>query len=210
MKIKAFSIDNNTYPNEDRYKFTITNQDVAIAILADGMGGLSYGDKAAEAVSKSIYDYIINHLTEIHNITMLPDSLNHADKELESISLSLKSNMGTAVAVAIIVKEELYITWQGNVRIYLYRDGELSCLTKDHVLNIGYGQTALSRCIKGSGLRDDIPTIRHQLKTNDKIFLCSDGFYKISEIYLGRRNFEDIKDNIINPEDDATLIEISL
>ena len=46
MKIKAFSIDNNTYPNEDRYKFTITNQDVAIAILADGMGGLSYGDKA--------------------------------------------------------------------------------------------------------------------------------------------------------------------
>ena len=87
---------------------------------------------------------------------------------------------------------------------------ELSCLTKDHMLNIGYGQTALSRCIKGSGLRDDIPTIRHQLKTNDKIFLCSDGFYKISEIYLGRRNFEDIKDNIINPEDDATLIEISL
>lgn len=178
MKIKAFSIDNNTYPNEDRYKFTITNQDVAIAILADGMGGLSYGDKAAEAVSKSIYDYIINHLTEIHNITMLPDSLNHADKELEAISLSLKSNMGTAVAVAIIVKEELYITWQGNVRIYLYRDGELSCLTKDHVLNIGYGQTALSRCIKGSGLRDDIPTIRHQLKTNDKIFLCPIVFTK--------------------------------
>lgn len=59
-----------------------------------------------EVVSKSIY----NHLPEIHNITMLSDSLNHADKELEAISLSLKGNMGTAVAVAIIVKEELYIT----------------------------------------------------------------------------------------------------
>ncbi len=27
---------------------------------------------------------------------------------------------------------------------------------------------------------------------------------------LGRKKFEYIKDNIINPEDDATLIEISL
>lgn len=210
MKIEAFSIGNDTYSNEDRYKYTVVNQDIAIAVLADGMGGLSLGNTAAEVVSVSIHDYIISHQPEKPNSTMLSDALNHADKDLEKVSVSLKSNMGAAVAVTLVSKRTLHATWQGNVRIYLWRNDKLSILTNDHVLNIGYGQNALSRCIKGSGLRDDIPTITYELKTNDKIFLCSDGFYKIAEMALVQKDFEYIKGNIIHPKDDATLIRISL
>lgn len=209
MEIKAFSIDNDTYSNEDRYKYAIVNKETAIAVLADGMGGLSLGDIAAELVSTSIQEYIINHQPDKPDNSMLLDALNQADKNLEKVSLDLKSNMGAAVAVVLISKGTLYATWQGNVRIYLYRDDILSILTNDHILDIGYGQTALSRCIKGSGLRDDIPTIIHELKVNDKIFLCSDGFYKDAEKYLIHRDFDSIKGNVIHPEDDATLIEIS-
>nr|DAJ04382.1 MAG TPA: Serine/threonine protein phosphatase [Bacteriophage sp.] len=208
MEIKVFSIGNDTYPNEDRYKYTVSNQNTAIAVLADGMGGLSLGNTAAEVVSVSIHDYIIAHQQEKPGNTMLLDALNHADKDLEKVSLSLKSNMGAAVAVAFVSERILYATWQGNVRIYLYRDGRLSTLTADHILNIGYGQTALSRCIKGGGLRHDIPTITCELKAGDKVFLCSDGFYKIAEKHLVQDDFDSIKEKIIDPKDDATLIRI--
>lgn len=210
MKIEVFSIGSDTYPNEDRYKYTVSNQNTAIAVLADGMGGLSLGDRAAEVVSVDIHDYIISHWQEKPYSIMLLDALKYADKDLEKVSLSLKSNMGAAVAVAFESENILYAMWQGNVRIYLCREGKLSTLTNDHMLNIGYGQTALSRCVKGGGLRNDIPTITYALKAGDKVFLCSDGFYKTAEKYLVLEDFDSIKEKVINPKDDATLIRISV
>lgn len=210
MEIEAFSIEGDTYSNEDRYKYTVRNQSTAMAVLADGMGGLSLGGTAAEVVSVSIHDYITSHLQELPGCIMLSEALNHADKTLEKVSLSLRSNMGAAVAVAFISEGTLYATWQGNVRIYLCRNGQLGMLTNDHVLNIGYGQTALSRCLKGAGLRNDIPAITYELKVGDKIFLCSDGFYKIAEKYMLQNDLDSIKGKIACPKDDATLIRISI
>ncbi len=209
MEIRSFSIEGKFSENEDKGVFDFVDENAAFAILADGMGGLSLGREAAEVISFSIRDYILQKFKNINNkCKLLISALHHADDELSKVSLTNRSNMGAAVAVALIHQSTLFYTWQGNVRLYMYSDDRLKCLSKDHILDIGYGQTALSRCIKGAGLRDDVPCLTHTVNNGDTIYLCTDGFYNPYQSILSLSSFDDIKSKVVRPEDDASLIEI--
>jgi len=61
-----------------------------------------------------------------------------------------KSNMGAAVSAVILLDHCLYCTWQGNVRVYVRHGNKTTLITEDHIAHIGYGRTALTRCIKGA------------------------------------------------------------
>ncbi len=211
MKFNYLSIEGKFYENEDRGRFTFINDQTALAILCDGMGGLSLGSEAAEIVSTSIETYIIDNYKKSDDLNLfLLNALTYADAKLKESSIANKSNMGTAVAVILITDDTLYYTWQGNVRIYANKDNKTTCLTRDHVLNIGYNRYALSRCLKGGGLRDDVPCQSISRKGIKKLYLCSDGFYNKYEHLLYGISFEDIKSRISKQEDDASLIEIYL
>ena len=207
MKIESFSIGNSHYDNEDRLVIQELGGSGLVAILADGMGGLSLGDMAAEVVTKSVAAYIKSNYQGSDEQKILHDSLNYADQKLRKVSLANKSNMGAAVAVALVHDHHLYCTWQGNVRIYVCHHSELSLVTKDHIANIGYGRTALTRCIKGAGLREDVPFVHHELNDGDMVFLCTDGLYNVAESHLVDFTVDELK-QIGYSEDDATLIKI--
>lgn len=208
MNIRYFSIDGK-FANEDKGVFELVDQDTVFAVLSDGMGGLSLGREASEVISISIRNFILQNLEKIENkCELIKSALYYADDELYKVCLSNNSNMGAAVAVALVHKSTLYYTWQGNVRIYIYSNNGIKCLSKDHVLDIGYGQTALSRCIKGAGLRNDVPCLTHTLNIGDRIYLSTDGFYNNSYSLLLLHSFDDIKSRVSNPEDDASLIGI--
>lgn len=207
MKVESFSIGNSHYDNEDRLVIQELRKSDLIAILADGMGGLSLGDMAADVVTKSVAAYIKSNYQGSDELKILHDSLNYADQELRKVSLANKSNMGAAVAVALVHDHHLYCTWQGNVRIYVCHHSELSLVTKDHIANIGYGRTALTRCIKGAGLREDVPFVHHELNDGDMVFLCTDGLYNVAESHLVDYTVDELK-QIGYSEDDATLIKI--
>lgn len=209
MKIRCFSIEGIFFENEDKCVCDFVDTDTALAILSDGMGGLSLGQEAAEVISSAIRTYIFDNINKIDNkCSLLISALHYADNELHKVSLSNRSNMGAAVAVALVCQSTLFYTWQGNVRLYMYSNGKLNCLSKDHILNIGYGKTALSRCLKGAGLRDDVPCLTDSVNKGDRIFLCSDGFYNSYQSVLSLHSFDDIKSRVVNPEDDASLIGI--
>lgn len=211
MKIRYFSFEGQFSENEDRGVYGLVDEDTVFAVLSDGMGGLSLGGEAAEVISSSIRIYIQHNFEKTDKkCELILSALHYADDELSKVSLSNRSNMGAAVVVALIHQSTLYYTWQGNVRLYVYSNGRLKCLTKDHVLNIGYGQTALSRCIKGSGLRDDVPCLTHLIDKGDIIYLCTDGFYNSCQSLLSQYSFDDIRLRVVNPEDDASLIGIYL
>ena len=139
-------------------------------VLADGMGGLSLGDLAADVVTNTVADYLMKNYEGYAEKEVLHKALERADQEVRRVSIEKKSNMGAAVAVAIIIDYELYFTWQGNVRIYAQHEEKTELLTTDHLANIGYGRTALTRCIKGSGLRDDV--LSYAISCQEMI-LCS-------------------------------------
>ena len=209
MKVKSFSIGNKSYPNEDR--LAVQNMGIygIAVVLADGMGGLSLGDLAAEVVTESVTGYLMKHYEGVAEREILHKALACADLEVRRVSIEKRSNMGAAVALAIIIDHELYCTWQGNVRIYVRHEGKTELLTTDHLANIGYGKTALTRCIKGAGLRDDVPFLCYKLAKNDTVFVCTDGLYKVAEKDLGVLSLDEISRKLNEPDDDASLIEVS-
>lgn len=210
IKIKSFSIGSRLYPNEDKLFVQELPSQGAIAVMTDGMGGLSLGDVAADIVTRSIADYIISNYVGTEEDAILKNALKYADLELRRISIKKRSNMGTAVAVAIIFRQALYYSWQGNVRIYLHRNGITTQLTQDHIANIGYGKTALTRCIKGAGLRSDLPSLNCTLEPGDKVLICTDGLYSILESNFGEFSMDWLQKNIGEPEDDASLIMLEM
>ena len=190
--------------NEDYCK-VVELEGRTLVIIADGMGGLSLGAEAAECVCEGIAEYVSKNL-EADNLWQ--EAFKYADKKLHELSLANHSNMGAAVTALIITETSCEVAWQGNVRLYLYRDNQLLQLTTDHIMNIGYGQKRLTRCLKGGGLRDDVPTKNIPLQTNDILFLCTDGFYNIHEQDLSSGNTCVPKEDIIN--DDATCLTIKI
>ena len=190
--------------NEDYCK-VVELEGRTLVIMADGMGGLSLGAEAAECVCEGIAEYVSKNL-EADNLWQ--EAFKYADKKLHELSLANHSNMGAAVTALIITATSCEVAWQGNVRLYLYRDNQLLQLTTDHIMNIGYGQKMLTRCLKGGGLRDDVPTKNIPLQTDDILFLCTDGFYNIYEQDLSSGNASVPKEDIIN--DDATCLTIKI
>ena len=190
--------------NEDYCK-VVELEGRTLVIMADGMGGLSLGAEAAECVCEGIAEYVSKNL-EADNLWQ--EAFKYADNKLHELSLANHSNMGAAVTALIITAISCEVAWQGNVRLYLYRDNQLLQLTTDHVMNIGYGQKMLTRCLKGGGLRDDVPTKNIPLQTDDILFLCTDGFYNIHEQDLSSGNTCVPKEDIIN--DDATCLTIKI
>ena len=210
MKVESFSIGSKHFINEDRLVIRDMGSRGIIAVLADGMGGLSLGDKAADVVTESASDFIVTNYLGQDERSILHKALEYADGCLRAVSIANKSNMGTAVAMAIISSHRLYCTWQGNVRVYVRHDDIMSLITKDHIADIGYGRTALTRCIKGGGLREDVPFIEYVLTTGDEVYLCTDGFYNAAEDTLFTSSIEDIRAIIGSPEDDASIIKVSM
>ena len=190
--------------NEDYCK-VVELEGRTLVIMADGMGGLSLGAEAAECVCEGIAEYVSKNL-EAYNLWQ--EAFKYADNKLHELSLANHSNMGAAVTALIITATSCEVAWQGNVRLYLYRDNQLLQLTTDHIMNIGYGQKMLTRCLKGGGLRDDVPTKNIPLQTDDILFLCTDGFYNIHEQDLSSGNTCVPKEDIIN--DDATCLTIKI
>ena len=190
--------------NEDYCK-VVELEGRTLVIMADGMGGLSLGAEAAECLCEGIAEYVSKKL-EADNLWQ--EAFKYADKKLHKLSLANHSNMGAAVTALIITETSCEVAWQGNVRLYLYRDNQLLQLTTDHIMNIGYGQKMLTRCLKGGGLRDDVPTKNIPLQTDDILFLCTDGFYNIHEQDLSSGNTCVPKEDIIN--DDATCLTIKI
>ncbi len=210
MKVESFSIGSKYYSNEDRLLVKDLGSLGAVAVMADGMGGLSLGEVAAEAVTRSVSDYLANNYHGNDEQSALHKSLEFADQELRKLCIEKRSNMGAAIAVAIVTERKISYTWQGNVRIYLSRDGVATMLTHDHIADVGYGRTALVRCIKGAGLRSGLPSYERKLQKGDIIFMCSDGLYSTAETLLGHASMEEMKEVIGMPDDDASLISLTI
>lgn len=157
-----------------------------VIALADGMGGHLAGEVASEVTLKNLHFYIkdlpcqlskgdfneamVNWLESINSII---ESMGAAD--------SKHANMGTTL-VALVYYEGRF-SWLncGDSRLYRYRDGKLTQLTKDHSLNILTGQqkhsNVVTNCI-GAGCTTsfiDSCDITDDLLEGDTYMLCSDG-----------------------------------
>jgi PPM family protein phosphatase len=208
VSIKYDSVAGVDGVNQDRILCEQLTDDSYIAILADGMGGLQYGDLAADIVMHSIYNKVKENLTLTNIHLVLIEAFGQADHTIAERSCQLHCKMGAAVTVVIVKGNTLYCAWQGNVRLYCQQEGELVQLTEDHIKS-GDSNTLLTRCVNGKGYRYPIPIITKGLQGVSSLMLCSDGFYQ-SENYLELAEQNELPPSIEPQQDDASYIILQL
>jgi PPM family protein phosphatase len=169
-----------------------------LAILADGMGGYNAG----EVASNMACDLIKSDLSRwLHEAAAMADDVDvqHAmslcsDKANRAILDAATHNpdyigMGTTLVVAVFRPRRVLIGHIGDSRAYLWRDGKLQQLTKDHSLlqeQIDAGlltpeEAAFSSnknlVTRAMGVEEfvKLDISSHDLQVGDTVMMCSDG-----------------------------------
>jgi PPM family protein phosphatase len=121
-------------------------------------------------------------------------ALSQAHRKIQALGSAPSAERMGATAVAVTFNgSEAQITWMGDSRAYLWRDGKLQQLTKDHSFVqdlIDAGAITESEAVKhpnrnvvtrAVGIADPAEREPAQLKTalrrGDRILLCTDGLH---------------------------------
>lgn len=172
--------------NEDYFAL---NDDFGFYVLADGIGGHSYGEVAAELACKITLEKFLEayHLTEDLNektaFAIIKYAIHQANKAVYQKSKEDPTyrNMGTTLCVLCTLKNMCIIAHVGDSRIYHF-DQTLHQLTSDHT--IFSENSPKSRSLRGKhfltktiGIKEFVePDIQIFPCKEDAIFLmCSDG-----------------------------------
>lgn len=167
--------------NEDAFRVVDSKEDNRwLAVVCDGMGGHAMGEVASETVADAIVTYWNSHTHE-------PDSKDKVEKACRTAhaALNLRSSsmrhveMGTTMVMVSVEEDWATIAHVGDSRCYLMRREEgLLHQTKDHI-RLDFGWEIVDRCFFSYRPEASVPdVVRFQLKTGDRLLLCSDGLYK--------------------------------
>lgn len=182
--------------NED--SFTVIDcreKDFMIFVVADGMGGMDYGDIASRMAVKLIektYSGCTHFGETITDVrTSIERLFNKINMEIinESNEKESVAGMGTTLSMCFVDKDWVNIGHIGDSRIYMFRDGNSLQLTKDHsyvenLVDTGRitreqarnhpDKNIITRAL-GIGMEAKADYSREKLEKGDRILLCSDG-----------------------------------
>ncbi len=129
--------------NEDHYAIVDTRRrgmraDGAL-IIADGMGGRSFGEQASREAVDAVEETLAEMLdTAREGEVVVGDVLASALRKANSRVYELaradddRKGMGTTCVVAVVEGDRLYVAHAGDSRAYLLQGGALRQLTSDH------------------------------------------------------------------------------
>ena len=179
--------------NEDAFYFEpLRGVEGNLFVLCDGMGGHKAGDIASKHAVKRINEYF--YKSQNPNIALrLKEAIFKINSEIysEANRDQAKSGMGTTLVAAFIAAGKLYIANVGDSRAYIFRDGKINKLTKDHSLieeKLDRGEITqvearghpeknkITRCI-GYGSEVEVDIFNYSIKNGDRLLLCSDGLW---------------------------------
>ncbi len=198
--------------NEDAF---LCDMDEHLFIVADGMGGRAAGETASKAVITVLPIMLKDSLDSLEHQT--PSSITYAlGKSLGELSQNLFRQsqeipeirgLGSTTALVFIREDMAYVACAGDSRVYLWRKGELSQISKDQTI-----AAALVRTGHLSPDKADSHPLSHALEeyigkegnlhpgvwckkiyAGDRWLLCSDGLTKgISDHELSELLNEDL------------------
>jgi serine/threonine protein phosphatase PrpC len=182
--------------NEDHIGF---NQQLGIAVLADGMGGHQAGEVAAHMAVGSVLEKLqklsetesLAPITSSKLLEFISNTISHSNTIIFNAAKSIDEHkgMGTTLVAAVIKDSRIYAGHVGDSRLYLFRDRALSRITRDHslaqdLIDKGFyteeeAKTAsvghiVTRAL-GTKAEVEVDTIEHDALPNDVLLLCSDG-----------------------------------
>lgn len=202
--------------NQDHIGF---DQELGIAVLADGMGGHKAGEVASHMavkfvlgkLQKLILQKTYVSITSSQLLEFLSNTISSSNTEIFRTQKEEDAylGMGTTIVATLITGSQIYVGHVGDSRLYLYRNREVKRLTKDHslvqdLIDRGfYTETeARSANVKhvvtramGTKLDVDVDTAEVSLLPCDILLLCSDG---LTDMVSDWQIAETINENIID------------
>ena len=194
-------------------------------IVADGMGGHQKGEVASALAARITADNLLKevylpYLTNNHSNNNRP--LNEVlVTAVQTANTRVQEDVpdgGTTLTTVLLMGNTAYIAHVGDTRTYLFKEGELKQVTKDHSLarrlqetgqataeEVMHVQNVLYKAI-GQGSTLEVDTYIQHVPPGASLLLCSDGLW-------GQVNDEDIK-NVLSlaavPQDACeTLISMA-
>lgn len=177
--------------NEDSF---LVLRNLNLFLLADGVGGAQAGEVASKMAVESVADEVQRFAS---GSQLVPDkalkkALIKTHFHIQTASSEIPAHLGMATTIVICwlfpEKGIFWVAHVGDSRAYLLRDGVLQQLTEDHTIlnqirlanmlpddsSLWPARNILSQALGGKGLIS--PELRvHDLRTADRILLCSDG-----------------------------------
>jgi len=191
--------------NEDRI---LADDALGLYVVADGMGGHTHGEIAAELAVEAIRYYILSS-RNLQEITW-PfgyDFERSANENRLSTALHLASRrvferarqhpeldgMGTTIAAVLLENQVATVASVGDSRVYLFSDGALAPLTVDDTwveTMVRQGTLPASEVPKhpmrniltqAAGVREsiDLQLLERRLSKGDQLLLSSDGLHGV-------------------------------
>ena len=199
ISIYGKSIVGNRDYQQDAFYVSKSNN---MAIVCDGMGGLSGGEAASKCVVEymeklDIQDFFACEKNIQSKYLEVANKLNGKINLLEDNS-GTRMEGGTTIVVANIFEDRLYWMSIGDSKLYIIRNGELRALTREHnyrlkldgYLSQGYidekdylreserAEALISYLGIGKLEIIDISEQPLKLEKDDVLVMCSDGLYK--------------------------------
>ena len=183
--------------NEDHY---LIMDDYGLFVVCDGMGGHKGGEIASKLAVDCIKEYMLNlaadSLSDNH-ISVLNTAIFKANRLIWSQGQENPEwhEMGTTITAAMLEKEQLSIANVGDSSLYIFRNGKLKKITRDHTLAEKMVTDGLMKhaekkssaynhiLTRALGVQEDvlIDNFEYQLYTDDLVLLCSDGLSDMLE-----------------------------
>ena len=178
--------------NEDNL-YADADQERGLFIVADGMGGHAAGEVASEmAVQIVARDFAgVRDLTGPDPLLQMAAALKAANRAIyeRTIVEADKQGMGTTASCLAMGQGRWIIGHIGDSRIYLFRDGTLRQVTKDHSyvqeqVDAGFltpeqaryhpYSNVITRCV-GANAEVEADVLHGELQNGDVFVLASDG-----------------------------------
>jgi protein phosphatase len=169
------------------------NEDSAFArapvfVVADGMGGARGGEVASKIAIQAFERGLPDAGSAEERLAARAQEANERIHELSRSERELEG-MGTTLTAAYLDDSEVVIAHVGDSRAYLFRDGKLKRLTKDHSLveelvdrgklteeqAAEHPQRSIITRALGPEATVEVDTWTYPVKAGDVLLLCSDG-----------------------------------
>lgn len=210
--------------NQDSYAIRVLDDDLAIAVVCDGMGGAQAGNIASavavEAFAAAMEDACKQGLPPDaeRKQELLRIACRAANTRVYDLSQTNPEyqGMGTTLVAALILSHEVYVVNVGDSRCYILSGQKLTQVTSDHSL-----VQALVDCgditpeearshpqknliTRALGIDESIrcDVFRLDRRIGDKLLLCSDGLSNV----VADNAMQSELELLLSPEDTARML----
>lgn len=199
IKIGSCSFVGTRTKQQDRIFYNMKDE-LLIAVVCDGMGGMESGEIASQTVVDMLRDDFRNLCDDCYFPDFLRQEAIRADRFVNKLQDEVGNTVkaGTTIVSVLIQQNNFYWMSVGDSKIYFFRNGKMLSVTREHNYKLSLdilkkrgeiseqqyktelskGEALISYIGMGNISLIDGNSEAFRLESGDRILLCSDGLYK--------------------------------